>query len=105
MGETTDNGNPLSLDEVQALPDNHRSDYLAMRRMFEGSGWKMFMDWLSQQARELQNRQLTAKTWEDVLQARGGVSMAAVVASIEQITDITYRGVVESLSVESQEGE
>ena len=85
----------LDLDEIQKLDPANRTDYLALRRMYESDGWRLFMQWLALQAGEQLRRQLSGKTWDDVLVARGGRAMCDVVASIENITEVTYRQITE----------
>src|ERR1039458_8776685 len=85
----------LDLDEIQKLDSSNRTDYLALRRMYESDGWRLFMQWLALQASQLLRRQLTGKTWDDVLVSRGGRGMCDTVASIENITEVTYRQIAE----------
>ena len=87
---------PLNLDEIQKLDPANRTDYLALRRMFESDGWRLFLQWLNLSTQNLMQRQLDAKTWDDVLLARGGFISAQTCASIENITEVTYRNIVEN---------
>lgn len=104
--ETGEAPEQLNLDEIQKLDAGNRTDYLAIRRMVESDGWRLFNQWLGSQAQAIVFRQLTANTWEQVMLARGGKGAFDTVASFESIAEQTYRHVLESIDAagtESQE--
>jgi hypothetical protein len=84
----------LSLDEVQKLDDGNRADYLAFRRMFESTGWKLYLDWLRMQTNQATVAQLAATTWERVNQHKGQAAAFIAAANLEGLVEHTYKGMV-----------
>jgi len=95
VGETNEDFELLSLEEVQKLDEPNRSDYLALRRMFESSGWKIFQNLLKAHAANALSRQLTAPSWENVLIERGKLAMCEVMIATEKFNEHSYRQIAD----------
>lgn len=81
---------PLSLDEVQQLEEKDRTDYLALRRLFESDGWKRAQAIIIGWQQGAINDQLIAKDWDTVQRCRGAFSALERVRTLEAATEALY---------------
>ena len=81
----------LDTDEIAALSDDQKWRYMAMERLFDQEGWKLFQGWCSLNADEQLSRLVNCKTWEENRMAVGARAAFLLALNVENVTDAEFR--------------
>ena len=82
----------LSTEEVSRLDDVKKQRYMLLERLFEHDGWNLLVGWANMEAAGQLVRLINALTWEDSRLAAGARAAFMMMASIEEIMEVEFRG-------------
>ena len=98
----------LEIEDLAALPDEHKDRYKALESVFGSEGWKWIQAWAQANADNKAARQLNAQSWEQNRVEYGARFAYLHLLGLEQEVDNEYLAFIEerkaALAQESADG-
>lgn len=84
----------LDQEELQFLDDGAKEAYNAYRRKFESEDWQQTVSWAEEQIEAVQQRELQAKSWDQIQFQRGTRYAYQEIVNLEGSVENQFRELV-----------
>src|SRR5271154_5774822 len=85
----------LEMDQIQALPNDMRTRYMLLEKLFDHAGFKYLLEWAKAQVADSQMRELNAKSWDEVVFFRGAKLAYNNFVEIERFSEAEFANIAE----------
>lgn len=84
----------MEQEDLVVLDYQAQELYMAYQRKFESEDWKQTVEWAKERAATNAVRQLAAKSWDDVNQAKGARNAFEEIIDLESATENHFLNLV-----------
>lgn len=85
---------PLDMEELKFLPDEFKSKYMLLERLYGDKAWELVKAWAIQSAEQQLATILVAPNWDQTVYARGKRDAFLELLHMEQGTNFQFRNII-----------
>jgi hypothetical protein len=85
----------MNLEQIKHLPDGDKERFRKLESVFNSPGWELVMDWAKTRRADVQNRQLSAGSWDHALLNRGAGYAYAELENLRELTEAEYAAIAQ----------
>lgn len=93
-GPDTADFEPLDMDELKLLPDDHKGKYMLLERLYGDKAWELVKAWAAASADQQVTTILNAPNWDQTVYARGKRDAFLEVIHMERGTNFQFRNII-----------